>query len=60
MKLKLDDMLECFPEEPHESHDLRSSDASSFDVICKTCGHTDRLGSWGYLRQPCLGGQNEI
>lgn len=39
---------------PHPSHSLRSSDASTFDVICTACGHTDVTpGSWGALVDPC-------
>lgn len=39
---------------PHPSHDLRDSDASTFDVICKKCGQTDVVpGSWGKLVEPC-------
>lgn len=38
----------------HESHDIRSSDASSFDFICKQCGCTDEVtGGWGKLKYPC-------
>lgn len=38
----------------HPSHVTRVSiDASSFDEICVFCGHTDRLGSWGKLAEPC-------
>lgn len=39
---------------PHLSHSLRSSDASTFDVICTACGHTDVTpGGWGALVDPC-------
>lgn len=39
---------------PHPSHSLRSSDASTFDVICTACGHTDVTpGGWGALVDPC-------
>jgi hypothetical protein len=38
----------------HDSHNVRSSDASSFDVICINCGATDSAGDgWGDLRFPC-------
>jgi len=37
----------------HPSHDTRLSDASSFDEICKRCGATDEIGSWGRLALPC-------
>lgn len=38
----------------HPSHVTRVSiDASSFDEICVFCGHTDRLGGWGKLAEPC-------
>lgn len=38
----------------HPSHKTRISvDASSYDEICVRCGHTDRLGSWGKLAEPC-------
>ena len=37
----------------HPSHKTRSSDASSYDEICETCGATDSLGTWGELSKPC-------
>jgi hypothetical protein len=38
----------------HPSHELRFSDASSFDFICKKCGHCDQVpGGWGALARPC-------
>lgn len=37
----------------HPSHKTRSSDASSYDEICETCGATDGLGTWGELSKPC-------
>lgn len=41
---------------PHPSHNLRSSDASTFDVICEDCGRTDQVpGGWGKLTEPCPG-----
>jgi hypothetical protein len=40
--------------QPHGSHELRGSDASTFDYICVHCGHTDRVpGGWGKLVEPC-------
>ena len=39
---------------PHPSHELRSSDASTFDFICEKCGCTDEVhGGWGKLALPC-------
>lgn len=39
---------------PHPSHELRGSDASTFDVICTKCGRHDQVpGGWGLLEQPC-------
>jgi len=39
---------------PHPSHDLRGSDAGSFDEICTKCGRTDiTAGGWGRLIEPC-------
>ena len=45
---------------PHKSHDLRNSDASSYDYKCVTCGNIDKLQrgdppSWGRLAFPCPG-----
>lgn len=38
----------------HPSHTLRSSDASTFDVICTKCGAKDISGGgWGDLRFQC-------
>ncbi|QXV73762.1 hypothetical protein [Rhizobium phage RHph_N46] len=38
----------------HSSHDVRVSDASTFDVICKKCGAHDEVpGGWGKLADPC-------
>ena len=38
----------------HDTHDIRSSDASSFDFICKECGCVDLVtGGWGRLKYPC-------
>jgi hypothetical protein len=38
----------------HDTHDIRSSDASSFDFICKKCGAVDLVtGGWGRLKWPC-------
>lgn len=40
----------------HPSHVTRSSDASTFDVICTLCGATDQVpGGWGDLALPCSG-----
>ena len=46
-----------WPNTCHESHkSVRSSDASSFDMICDDCGATDNTcGGWGALRKPCKG-----
>jgi len=46
-----------WPDVCHETHrSIRSSDASTFDVICDDCGATDRAsGGWGKLKQPCKG-----
>jgi len=44
--IKIEDKL-------HPSHEVRSSDASSFDFICENCGATDGLGTWGRLILPC-------
>lgn len=42
----------------HPSHNIRiSMDASSYDEICKDCGATDTLGSWGNLTKPCPKGR---
>ncbi len=39
---------------PDPSHDLRSSDASTFDTVCTRCGRTDCVpGGWGDLLLPC-------
>jgi hypothetical protein len=40
---------------PHPSHNLRTSmDASTYDVVCRNCGHTDQVpGGWGELVYPC-------
>ena len=35
----------------HPSHQLRSSDASSFDVVCENCGATDK--ACALLAAPC-------
>lgn len=38
----------------HPSHELRGSDASTFDVVCIHCGNTDKVpGGWGELAKPC-------
>jgi hypothetical protein len=38
----------------HPSHHTRSSDASSYDVICTECGAHDIVGrGWGKLAEPC-------
>ena len=38
----------------HPSHVIRSSDASTFDVICTKCGAKDITGGgWGDLRYEC-------
>jgi len=44
-----------YPDKLHESHkSVRSSDASTFDMICDDCGATDRAsGGWGKLKEPC-------
>lgn len=40
--------------EAHPTHDLRSSDASTFDFVCKNCNQTDSVpGGWGKLTEPC-------
>ena len=46
-----------WPDVCHESHkNTRSSDASSYDMICDDCGLTDfGSGAWGQLRKPCKG-----
>lgn len=42
------------PETCHPSHETRSSDASTYDVVCKNCGATDVVpGGWGKLAEPC-------
>lgn len=39
---------------PHPSHELRSGDASTWDVKCINCGYTDHVpGGWGELASPC-------
>lgn len=41
-------------EGPHPSHNVRGSDASSFDYICTHCGACDHVpGGWGNLALPC-------
>lgn len=41
-------------EKCHSSHVLRSSDASTFDVVCENCGRHDEVpGGWGRLVEPC-------
>ena len=44
-----------WPNMCHESHkNVKSSDASTFDFICRDCGATDSVtGGWGSLRNPC-------
>ncbi len=43
-----------YPDELHQSHITRDSDASSYDEICIACGATDRAGGgWGDLANPC-------
>lgn len=44
-----------WPNVRHSSHkNVRSSDASTFDLICDDCGATDSVtGGWGSLRKPC-------
>lgn len=43
------------PDRCHETHETRSSDASTFDEVCKNCGATDSAGGgWAGLRWPCL------
>ena len=38
----------------HITHRTRSSDASSFDIVCIDCGATDEAGGgWGRLSWPC-------
>ncbi len=38
----------------HPSHDTRSSDASTYDEVCKKCGATDKVpGGWGRLALLC-------
>ena len=46
-----------WPNVCHESHkNVRSSDASTFDMICDDCGATDHAkGGWGNLGKPCGG-----
>jgi hypothetical protein len=49
-----------WPDQCHDSHDTRVSDASSFDEICTKCGATDiTSGGWGWLRVPCKGGKTK-
>ena len=44
------------PDEPHESHELRYSDSSFYDLKCIYCGAHDEVpGGWGKLRLPCYG-----
>lgn len=38
----------------HPTHETRISDASSFDEICKNCGETDGIGTFGKLVDPCV------
>lgn len=46
-----------WPDVCHESHkNVRSSDSSSYDMVCNICGKTDYgSGIWGSLRKPCEG-----
>lgn len=46
-----------WPDVCHDTHkNVRSSDSSSYDMVCETCGRTDHgPGSWGDLRKPCKG-----
>lgn len=46
-----------WPDVCHESHArVRSSDSSSYDMVCEDCGATDYgAGSWGTLCKPCAG-----
>lgn len=47
---------EVYPNVCHSSHTTRTSDASTFDVICTVCGATDQVpGGWGELTKPCTG-----
>lgn len=42
------------PDKPHPTHKIRSSDASTYDMVCIVCGATDITGSgWGQLRFEC-------
>lgn len=39
---------------PHPSHEIRFSDSSFYDEICKNCGAHDEVpGGWGALAYPC-------
>jgi len=39
----------------HPSHEVRVSDASTYDMICVRCKATDNVpGGWGLLVEPCL------
>lgn len=50
-----DALARAFPDQCHETHVLRASDASTYDVICIHCRRTDEVpGGWGKLRFPCL------
>ncbi len=45
---------------PHPSHKIRGSDASSFDYICELCGATDKVpGGWAGLMSPCSKAKSE-
>ncbi len=47
-------MSENIEDNLHPSHAIRSSDASTFDVICTKCGAKDITGGgWGDLRYEC-------
>jgi len=38
----------------HPSHVTRSSDASTYDVVCVNCGESDIVpGGYGKLADPC-------
>lgn len=46
-------------DELHDSHKLRCSDSSYYDLKCVYCGeHDDVPGGWGGLIKPCTGGKN--
>lgn len=45
----------------HPSHTIRSSDASTFDVVCTNCGEHDEVpGGWGKLAKPCTKSETDI